>query len=333
MTTSARGLSFAARTRSTMPTTGAVARTVIALAETFATTAARSACSAGARGWRAALPAPRRRRATRMTVRMTSSSAGTAAGLRRTAEQRVDPHVERRFIRTTGRSAAAREGRSGGGLLGGAAAGRTGGQEEAEQQSAATAPPEGSGRPLPGHGGPRRPRRSRSVRGGSDMAEPGPRKPQPPAPACAAGSARATAVAESAVAAAHRATPADATSSNSARCVPMWASRGDHHSSRECAPPPSPPRPRVTAGMPLAIGRLASVEATPRRGRRPRKRVAARARRTSGDCGSTRPEGRSPIGSSRTSSGAPRSRVRFCSSTARATADCRAASSRSSRPG
>ena len=40
MTTSARGLSFAARIRSMMPTTGAVARTVIALAPTFATSCA-----------------------------------------------------------------------------------------------------------------------------------------------------------------------------------------------------------------------------------------------------------------------------------------------------
>src|SRR5260370_12332304 len=68
----------------------------------------------------------------------------------------------------------------------------------------------------------------------------------------------------------------------SARTIPSAPSTFSNHSVARCASPALPPAPRAIAGMPRAIGKLASVDELANSASRPMARVAAIAAWTQG---------------------------------------------------
>src|SRR2546430_4510825 len=87
-------------------------------------------------------------------------------------------------------------------------------------------------------------------------------------------------------------TPAIASVTRRARTIPSAPSVFSYHSVARCASPALPPPPSAMAGMPRAIGTLASVDALASSASRPSTRFAATAASTSGWVRGVTPDGR-----------------------------------------
>src|SRR6185437_13404110 len=103
----------------------------------------------------------------------------------------------------------------------------------------------------------------------------------------------------------HGSRPASDTAARNKRFRPSSRPVGSYHSASVCDPPPCPPAPNATAGMPSESGIFASVELRSRRARLLRNASTARIVSSSAEFAGSLPPGRTPSERNSTSSASP----------------------------